>query len=67
MKLVFLDIGAVELIIVLLGLLIIIAIGNFGKKTALGFVGSILLAIITTPVIAFFVILYLRSRNSDYH
>jgi uncharacterized membrane protein len=63
MLLTFLNLGSVEIGILLFLLLVIIAIGNYGKNTALGYWGSVLLALVSTPVVAFIVILVLRSRN----
>ena len=55
--------GIPEILVLLLGILIFWAVANFGKNTSLGFWGSLLLAIFTTPVIAFFIILiFFRKR-----
>jgi hypothetical protein len=62
MTLAFLDIGGFEFILILLWLVLIIALGKYGKKTALGYYGSILLAIFTTPLVAFIVIIILRNK-----
>ncbi|MEO6977832.1 MAG: hypothetical protein ABI113_05610 [Mucilaginibacter sp.] len=63
MKLAFLNIGGAELILIIVAILLIVAIGRYGKDTALGYWGSILLAIFTTPIIAFIVITFLKLRN----
>ena len=63
MKLAFLNIGGAEIILVIVAILLIVAIGRYGKDTALGYWGSILLAIFTTPIIAFIVITFLKLRN----
>lgn len=64
MTLAFLNIGVPELLIVLVfGFFLLIAIGNYGRNTALGYWGSVLLAIFTTPLIAFLVILVLRRKK----
>ena len=64
MTLTFLNVGTPELTILLAGLLfLLIAVGNFGKDTPLGYWGSILLSVIATPVVGFFVVLLLRSRR----
>ena len=63
MKLAFLNIGGAEIILVIVAILLIVAIGRYGKDTALGYWGSILLAIFTTPIIAFIVITFLNVRK----
>jgi hypothetical protein len=65
MKLAFLNIGGAEIILVIVAILLIVAIGRYGKESALGYWGSILLAIFTTPVIAFIVITFLKFRKSS--
>jgi ABC-type transport system involved in multi-copper enzyme maturation permease subunit len=62
MILAFLNMGAAEILVVLIGLILIIALGNYGRNTTLGYWGSILLSIIVTPVIAFFIISYLKRK-----
>lgn len=63
MKLAFLNIGSYELILLVVAILLIAAVGQYGKNTALGYWGSILLAIFTTPVVAFIVITILKAIN----
>jgi len=64
MTLAFLNIGVPELLIVLVfGFFLLIVIGKYGRNTALGYWGSVLLAIFTTPLIAFLVILVLRRKK----
>lgn len=50
--------------IVLFGsiIIIILAVGNYGRNTSLGYGGSLFLAIFTTPLTAFIVI-YIIRRN----
>jgi hypothetical protein len=64
MLLTFLNLGTTEIVIFSLLLLIIIAIGNYGKNTALGYWGSVLLSVLSSPVVAFIIILILRARKS---
>lgn len=64
MTLGFLNIGAPEIILIVVGLFFVIAIGNYGKDTALGYWGSILLSILATPLIAFIVITILKFRKA---
>ncbi len=64
MTLAFLNIGPIEIVIILvIALSVIIAIGNYGKRTALGYSGSVLLAVLATPLTAFIVISILRLRK----
>jgi len=51
-------------IVMVVWLLLIIALGNYGRDTELGYWGCILLALFTTPVIAFIVILVLKSKRN---
>ena len=51
-------------IVMVVWLLLIVALGNYGRNTELGYWGSVLLAIFTTPVIAFIVILVLKSNKN---
>jgi len=65
MTLAFLNLGFPELILVGgLGLLLIIAIGNYGRNTALGYTGSIILAIFSTPIVAFLIISIIKGREN---
>ncbi len=62
MTLAFIEFGFIEIIFIIIWIAIIYAVGNYGRDTALGYWGSILLAIFTTPLIAFIVILVLKKR-----
>ena len=65
MPLAFLNIGPIEIVIILAIIItIIVAIGKYGKHTALGYSGSVLLSIIATPLTAFIVISILRIKKS---
>ena len=50
------------MLIILIGFILVIALGNYGKNTALGYWGSILLSIFVTPIFAFIIISYLKRR-----
>lgn len=63
MILAFFNLGIVELVWVALAFVLIIAMGNYGKHTALGYWGSILIALLGTPLIAFIVITILRNKK----
>lgn len=58
------SLGKAELIIIAILLIPILALGNFGRNTALGYWGSVLLSIFSTPLGAFLIILYLKTRKS---
>jgi ABC-type transport system involved in multi-copper enzyme maturation permease subunit len=62
MTLAFLNLGGGEVLIVVLALFFIIALGNYGKDTIFGYWGSVLLAIFTTPLIAFIILAYVKSK-----
>lgn len=65
MNFVLLNLGAIEIIIFVVALLLILALGNYGRNTALGYWGSILLALVSTPIIAFIVISVIKTRTSS--
>lgn len=64
MTLAFLNLGFPEMILIGLGLLLIIAIGNYGRNTALGYTGSIILAVLSTPLVAFIIIAIIKGREN---
>lgn len=55
--------GTIEFFIIA-GILLIISLGVYGRSTSLGFFGSFLLACVSTPLIAFIVIYFVR-RNDE--
>lgn len=64
MTLAFLNIGTTEMIFILaIGLGLIIAVANYGRNTALGYWGTLLLAIFSSPIVAFVVAAVLRSKG----
>lgn len=63
MKLAFLDIGSTEIILILLVVAFIIAVGNYGKNTALGYRGSVVLSLLASPLVAFIIISIIKSRS----
>lgn len=65
MNFLLLNLGAIEIIIFVVALLLILALGNYGRNTALGYWGSILLALVSTPIIAFIVISVIKTRTSS--
>lgn len=65
-------IGISEILIIILGLLICSiviylywAVASYGRNTSLGFGGSLLLAIFTSPIIAYFILLLFFERYDD--
>jgi len=64
MTLAFLDIGGVEFtLIILIALAVFWSIGNYGKDTALGYRGSVLLSMLLTPLVALAIIRIIKSRS----
>jgi len=63
MLLTFFNLGNFEIFFVLIILLLIMAVGNYGKPTALGYWGSVLLSVISSPLVAFIVIFIIKSRS----
>jgi len=55
--------GFIEILFILVGIFILLAVANYGKNTSLGYFGSLLLAILTTPLIAFFIILLFFKKD----
>jgi len=64
MNLAFLNIGTIELVVIVLAISLIIAVANYGRDTALGYWGSLALSLITSPVVAFIVILFLKKKTT---
>ncbi len=64
MKFAFLDLGSTEFILILLVLIaLVIAVGNYGKNTALGYRGSVLLALVSSPLVAVIIIRIIKLRS----
>jgi hypothetical protein len=63
MLLTFSNFGTVEIVLVLFILLLIIGVGNYGKNTALGYWGSVLLSFLSTPFVAFIIISILKQKS----
>lgn len=64
MQLTFLNLGTPEIFLILIALLLIIWIGHYGKNTALGYSGSVVLAILGTPLVALIVIAVLKAKKT---
>ena len=56
-------IGVQEGLLILIAILIIVAVGNYSRNTRLGYWGSVLVAILGSPLLAFIVIFILRNRK----
>ncbi|MGN7205582.1 hypothetical protein ACTHQF_15005 [Pedobacter sp. SAFR-022] len=67
MNLPFLNLGMTEFGILSVILLFIVALGNYGRNTALGYWGSVLLCFLASPLGAFLVITYLKLRSAPKH
>lgn len=65
MTLAYMNLGTAEIILILVAFIFILVIGNYGRHTALGYWGSVLLAILSTPVVAFIIISILRYRHAS--
>lgn len=63
MTLAFHNISGPEVILLLFALFLIIAIGHYGRKTPLGYEGSVLISLFASPLVGFAVVYYLRNRN----
>jgi ABC-type transport system involved in multi-copper enzyme maturation permease subunit len=66
MKLAFLDQGSADITLILIVLIaFIITVGNYGKNTALGYRGSVLLSLLSSPLLAFIIIRIIKSRSKQ--
>jgi hypothetical protein len=59
---ILLGLGTMELVLILGACLLAIAVAYYGRNTQFGFWGSLLISILCTPLIAFFIISYLNYR-----
>jgi len=65
MTLAFLNLSTIEVIAILtILLLVIVAVGRYGRDTILGYGGSVLLSLLTTPLVAFIVISFIKPRKA---
>lgn len=51
-------------ILITFGVIIYGLLGEYGKHTSFGFWGSVLLGIITTPLIGFIVVYFMRRKEN---
>ncbi len=61
----FLNISLPEVIVILFYILFTIAIGHYGRKTPLGYGGSVLISLLATPLLGFAVVLYYLQSSND--
>lgn len=64
MRITFSNLQGPEIGLIAVILIFVIALGNYGRNTALGYWGSILLTFLSTPLGAFIIIYILRARKS---
>lgn len=65
MTLALFGIGGGEALIIVIALFFIILLGNYGRSTVFGYWGSILLSIVTTPLIAFAILAYVKTKAGN--
>jgi hypothetical protein len=57
--------GIAEILLILICLALIIAVANYGKDTALGYWGTVVLALFTSPLVAFLIIwIFLKNKRN---
>jgi hypothetical protein len=49
--------------LIILWVLFINAVGNYGRDTVLGYWGTLLLAFLSTPIVALIIVAIIRSRT----
>jgi hypothetical protein len=64
MTLAYLNMGTAEIVLLLIMVVSIGAVAQYGKNTILGFWGSLALAILASPLAAFIVIAIIRYRTA---
>lgn len=56
--------GTPEILVILVAFGLLYGVGKFGQNTSLGFWGSVMLSIVLTPLIVFFIILiFLKQKR----
>ncbi|TSJ43787.1 hypothetical protein FO440_06255 [Mucilaginibacter corticis] len=63
MTLAFFDFGILEVLLIVLDIILIIWVARLGKDTALGYFGTLLIAIFGSPLLALIIILILKTRR----
>jgi hypothetical protein len=64
MTLAYLYISGPEVILIILYLFLIVGIGHYGRKTALGYELTVLIALFATPLFAFPLVYYLNQKSN---
>jgi hypothetical protein len=59
--------GSIEILLITALFATVIGLGNYGRNTALGYWGSILLTVFSSPIVAFIVIRILRNKTVIKH
>ena len=63
MTLAFFDLSILEVLLIVLDIILIIWVDRLGKDTALGYFGTLLIAIFGSPLLALVIILILKTRQ----
>lgn len=58
--------GTPEMLIIILAVTLICGVAYFGKGTSIGILGALALALLTTPIVAFFIILFFFKKEKSY-
>ncbi|RCH53690.1 hypothetical protein DJ568_15740 [Mucilaginibacter hurinus] len=66
MTIAFLNIGTAEMLIIFfLFVLLTVFVANYGRDTPLGYWGSVLLCLLTSPPVAFLILFLFKSLNKS--
>lgn len=65
MTLAFFDFGITGVLLIVLDIILIIWVARLGKDTALGYFGTLLIAIFGSPILALLVILILKLSKRN--
>jgi len=63
MTLAYLNISGPEVILIFSYFLLIIWVGHYGRQTALGYWGTIMIALFASPLLAFAIVYFLNNRS----
>ncbi len=62
--LLYLNIGGAEWLLILVALVMVIALGNYGKGTWFGYWGSIFLSLAASPILAFIILYFIKKSQT---
>lgn len=65
MTLAYLNVSGTEIIFIISYFLLIIWAGHYGRQTALGYWGTIMIGLFASPLLAFAIVYILRSTSSQ--